>query len=329
MCYYRDIRKGNNVVTSATRIAFGKELIEIAKRNEDFIICNPDTKTCGLQHFGQLYPGREFNFGIAEQNLVGAAAGLASCGNKVFVVLFGVFASMRACEQVRTFICYPKLNVSIIGTHAGLQVGFDGATHMAIEDVSIMRSFPNMTVIEPSDAVSARAAAHAAVEFKGPLYIRLHRNPVDDIHNPSIYHFQIGKANVIYDGGNDVALIVSGIMLKKAMDAAHILCNKGISANVIEMNTLKPIDKKAILKAARDTNAIITVEDHTVIGGLGSAVAEILSEEYPTKMKRIGVLDAFPQSGDPEMLYQEQGMTTNDIVKAAETLVYEKYHNSK
>jgi transketolase len=316
-------------MTLSTRIAFGKELIEIAKENGDFIVCNPDTKACGLESFGQMFPGREFKFGVAEQNLVGAAAGLASCGNKVFVVSFGVFVSMRACEQVRTFICYPGLNVTLIGTHAGLQVGPDGATHMATEDISIMRSFPNMTIIEPSDAVSARAAAHASVDFRGPLYVRLHRDPVEDIHDPDMYRLEIGKANMIYDGGDDITLIVSGILLREALAAANILSDQGILAKVIEMHTIKPIDKQAILKAAKATNAVITIEDHTIMGGLGSAVAEILSEEYPVRMKRIGVLDAFAESGDCKLLYEEHGMTIDDIVSAAEKLVREKRGKQK
>ena len=173
--------------TLATRMAFGQELIEIAKTNENFVVCNADTKTCGLEKFGKLFPEREFSFGIAEQNLVGASAGLAACGNKVFLATFAVFASMRACEQVRTFVCYPNLNVTVIGTHAGLQVGGDGATHAAIEDVAIMRAFPNMTVVQPADAVAAKALAHAAVDFVGPLYVRLHRNPVADLYDPNTY----------------------------------------------------------------------------------------------------------------------------------------------
>lgn len=316
-------------MTLATRMAFGKELIAIAKENADFIICHPDTQACGLEDFGEMFPGREFHFGVAEQNLVGAAAGLASCGNKVFIVSFAAFVSMRACEQVRTSVCYPKLNVTIIGTHTGLQVGPDGSTHMALEDISIMRSFPNMTIIQPSDAVSARAAAHASVKFRGPLYVRLHRNPVDDIHDPDSYRFEIGKANTIYDQGDDVALIVSGILLKQASEAADILLGSGIRAKVIEMHTIKPIDKHAILKAAKSTNAIITVEDHTILGGLGSAVAEILSEEYPVRMKRIGILDAFGESGDCKLLYRENRMTTNDIVDAAKILVEEKRRKKK
>ncbi|MGZ3996482.1 MAG: transketolase family protein [Flavisolibacter sp.] len=313
----------------ATRMAFGKELIEIAKENGDFIICHPDTQACGLENFGQMFPGREFHFGIAEQNLVGAAAGLASCGNNVFVVSFGVFVSMRACEQVRTFICYPNLNVTIIGTHAGLQVGSDGATHMATEDISIMRSFPNMTIIEPSDAISARAAAHASVDFRGPLYVRLHRNPVDDIHNPDTYRFEIGKANMIFDSGDDVTLIVSGILLKEALEAANILSGSGIRAKVIEMHTIKPIDKQAILKAAKSTNAIVTVEDHTIIGGLGSAVAEVISERCPVILKRIGVKDAFGESGDPKSLFIKHGMSTDHIIEAAKEVILYKTLNNK
>ena len=240
----------------ATRMAFGHELIEIAKTREDFVVCNADTKTCGLEKFGTYFPEREFSFGIAEQNLVGGSAGLASCGNKVFLATFAVFASMRACEQVRTFICYPNLNVTIIGTHAGLQVGGDGATHAAIEDVSIMRAFPNMTVIQPSDAVSARAAAHAAVDFKGPLYIRLHRNPVADIHNPDTYQFEIGKSYPILDYGKDLTMFVSGILLKKAMDAAELLRERGVGVRVVDMPTIKPLDRAAVLQAAGETGAL-------------------------------------------------------------------------
>ena len=209
--------------TLATRMAFGQEIIEIAKTNENFVVCNADTKTCGLEKFGKYFPEREFSFGIAEQNLVAASAGMAACGNKVFLATFAVFASMRACEQVRTFVCYPNLNVTVIGTHAGLQVGGDGATHAAIEDVSIMRSFPNMTVVQPADAVAARALAHAAVDFTGPLYVRLHRNPVADLYDPATYKFEWGKANTVVDNGSDMTMIVSGILLKKALDAAAIL----------------------------------------------------------------------------------------------------------
>ena len=301
----------------ATRMAFGQELIEIAKQRDDFVVCNADTKTCGLEKFGKLFPEREFSFGIAEQNLVGGAAGLASCGNKVFLATFAVFASMRACEQVRTFVCYPNLNVTIIGTHAGLQVGGDGATHAAIEDISIMRSFPNMTIVQPSDAVSARAVAHAAVDFKGPLYIRLHRNAVADIYEEGNYKFEIGKSYTVLDYGSDLTMIVSGILLKKAMDAAEILKAQGIGVKVVEMPTIKPLDKLTILEAAKNTGAIMTIEDHTVLGGLGSAVAEVVCQECPVPMSIVGIQDQFGESGDPELLYRDHGMDVDSIVAKA------------
>lgn len=308
----------------ATRMAFGQELIEIAKTNRDFVVCNADTKTCGLEKFGKYFPEREFSFGIAEQNLVGGAAGLASCGNKVFLATFAVFASMRACEQVRTFVCYPNLNVTIIGTHAGLQVGGDGATHAAIEDVSIMRSFPNMTIVQPSDAVSARAVAHAAVDFKGPLYIRLHRNPVADIYDPATYRFEIGKAYTVLDYGRDMTMVVSGILLKKAMDAAEILKGRGIGVKVVEMPTIKPLDRQAVLEAAKETGAVMTIEDHTIYGGLGSAVAEVICQEYPVPMNIVGIQDRFGESGDPELLYRDHGMDVDSIVEKAVTLIARK-----
>ena len=309
----------------ATRMAFGHELIEIAKTREDFVVCNADTKTCGLEKFGTYFPEREFSFGIAEQNLVGGSAGLASCGNKVFLATFAVFASMRACEQVRTFICYPNLNVTIIGTHAGLQVGGDGATHAAIEDVSIMRAFPNMTVIQPSDAVSARAAAHAAVDFKGPLYIRLHRNPVADIHNPDTYQFEIGKSYPILDYGKDLTMFVSGILLKKAVDAAELLRERGVGVRVVDMPTIKPLDRAAVLQAAGETGAIMTIEDHTIYGGLGSAVAEVVCQDCPVPMASVGSQDRFGESGDPELLYRDNGMDVDSIVSKAMALAARKH----
>ena len=309
----------------ATRMAFGHELIEIAKTREDFVVCNADTKTCGLEKFGTYFPEREFSFGIAEQNLVGGSAGLASCGNKVFLATFAVFASMRACEQVRTFICYPNLNVTIIGTHAGLQVGGDGATHAAIEDVSIMRASPNMTVIQPSDAVSARAAAHAAVDFKGPLYIRLHRNPVADIHNPDTYQFEIGKSYPILDYGKDLTMFVSGILLKKAMDAAELLRERGVGVRVVDMPTIKPLDRAAVLQAAGETGAIMTIEDHTIYGGLGSTVAEVVCQECPVPMAIVGIQDRFGESGDPELLYRDNGMDVDSIVSKAMALAARKH----
>ena len=312
--------------TLATRMAFGQELIEIAKTNDKFVVCNADTKTCGLEKFGKLFPEREFSFGIAEQNLVGASACLAACGNKVFLATFAVFASMRACEQVRTFVCYPNLNVTIIGTHAGLQVGGDGATHAAIEDVAIMRSFPNMTVVQPADAVAARALAHAAVDFTGPLYVRLHRNPVADLYDPATYSFEWGKANTVVDYGRDMTMIVSGILLKKALDAADILKEQGIGVQVLDMATIKPLDKEAVITAAKETGAIMTIEDHTIFGGLGSAVSEVVVQNCPVPMEFVGIQDRFGESGDPELIYQDHGMDVDSIVAKAKALAARKRH---
>lgn len=310
--------------TLATRMAFGQELIEIAKTNENFVVCNADTKTCGLENFGKLFPGREFSFGIAEQNLVGGAAGLAACGNKVFLATFAVFASMRACEQVRTFVCYPKLNVTVIGTHTGLQVGGDGATHAAVEDVAIMRALPNMTVVQPADAVAARAIAHAAVDFEGPLYIRLHRNPVPDVYDPATYQFTWCKANTVVDYGSEMTMIVSGILLKKALDAAELLKAQGIGVRVLDMATIKPLDKEAVIEAAKQTGAIMTVEDHSILGGLGAAVAEVVTQTVPVPMDIVGIQDQFGESGDPELLYRDNAMDTESIVARAKALVARK-----
>lgn len=288
------------------------------------MVCNADTKTCGLEKFGKLFPGREFSFGIAEQNLVGGAAGLTACGNKVFLATFAVFASMRACEQVRTFVCYPNLNVTIIGTHTGLQVGGDGATHAAIEDVAIMRAFTNMTVVQPADAVAARAIAHAAVDFEGPLYIRLHRNPVADLYDPESYQFRWGKANTVLDNGTDMTMIVSGILLKKAVDAAAILKEQGINVRVLDMATIKPLDSEAVIKAAKETGAIMTIEDHTVFGGQGAAVSEVVVQNCPLSMEIVGIQDKFGESGDPELLYRDHGMDVDSIVAKAKALVARK-----
>ena len=294
--------------TLATRMAFGDELLKIAETNPDFVVCNADTKTCGLEKFGKRFPEREFSFGIAEQDLVGGAAGLAACGNKVCLATFATFASMRACEQVRTFVCYPKLNVSIIGTHTGLQVGGDGATHAAIEDVAILRAFPNMMIVQPADAVAARALAH----------------PVADVYDPESYRFELGKAHTVLDYGTDLTMIVSGILLKKAIDAAAILREKGIGARVLDMATIKPLDREAVLTAAQETGAILTVEDHTVLGGLGSAVAEVVVQEHPVPMALVGIQDRFGESGDPELIYRDHGMDVDSIVAKAVALVARK-----
>lgn len=308
----------------ATRMAFGKRLMELGAEDPNFVVCSADTKACGIEHFGETYPGREFKFGIAEQNLMGGAVGLASCGNKVFVATFAVFATMRCCEQVRQYVCHTHANVTIVGTHTGLQVGCDGATHAAVEDVGIMRSMPDMTIIQPSDAISAFSLADAALAFKGPLYVRLHRNAVPDIHEED-YKFEIGKVYTLRDYGNDAVLVASGILTAKALTAADRLHEEGIRVKVLEVPTLKPLNKAPILEAARAAGAVVTVEDHNIYNGLGSAVAEVLAEDCPTRMKRIGIPDTFGESAaDPEDLYREHHMTVEDIMQAAKDLVAAK-----
>lgn len=305
-----------------TRIVYGSELIEIAKENNDFVVFNADTKTCHLEHFEDDFPNRAFSFGIAEQNLLAAAAGMASCGTKVIVATYSVFLCMRACEQVRTYICQPNFDVMMIGTHVGLLTGPEGASHTAVEDISIMRAIPNVTIIEPSDAVSAQIMAHEAIKFKGPLYVRLHFKPVPDVHDPNTYRFEFGKANLLKSKENaQVSFLVTGILLGKVLEAEKILEQEGISADVLEFNTIKPIDEDAILQAARKTNALITVEDHTILGGFGAAVAEITSEKHPTFIKRIGIRDVFGESSDPETLYQKNQMTVEDMVNAAKEII--------
>lgn len=306
-----------------TRLVFGKEIVRLAAE-KDFIICNADTKNCGFENFGKLYPNREFSIGIAEQNLIATASGLASCGHKVFVSTYAVFASLRACEQIRTYVCHTKFNVTILGTHVGLQTGKDGASHIAVEDISIMRALPNMTIIEPSDNVAAVKAARIAVDFTGPLYVRLHFGPSPIIHDPDKYEMILGKANVIREYGNDLTFMVSGILLSKVIEAADILREQGINATILEFHTLKPIDEQAIIDAAVKTRAIVTVEDHTILGGLGSMVSEIVSENIPTIVKRIGIRDRFGESGDPELQYAKNKMTVKDMVEAAKYVVSHK-----
>lgn len=302
------------------RMVYGKELINLAKQY-DFMLMNADTKSFGLENFNELYPERTFNFGIAEQNLAAASAGAALCGEKVFFGTFAVFASMRACEQIRTFICYPNLNIVILASHGGLMTGADGATHIAVEDVAIMRSLPNMTVVEPSDAVCAKMLVKLSLEYKGPLYIRFPKGETPVINNEESYTIEIGKGNIIKKYGNDVAIVAMGWLLSKAILASDILKNEGINVTVAEIHTVKPIDKSLITTLAKNCKGIVTVEDHSIIGGLGSAVAETVTECCPIRIKRIGILDMFGESGTPEELYKKNHMEVRDIVKAVKDIL--------
>jgi transketolase len=306
------------------RLLIGKELIRLAG-DHDFMVFNADTKCCGLENFGDIYPDREFGFGIAEQNYFAAAAGYAhTSGQKVIVSTFAVFASMRACEQIRTFICYPRANVTIIATHAGLSTAEDGASHISVEDLSIMRALPNMTILAPSDRAAAISAARVAVEFDGPLYIRFPKAATPDIHDAARYVLEVGKIDVVRDFGCDVVLFASGSMLYRTLQAAELLNSEGIGATVAEVHTVKPLDCDTILYLARRCGAAVSVEDNTILGGLGAAITEVLAENHPIPLKRIGIQDSFGESGEAEQLYIKHQMAVEDIIVAAKYAISKK-----
>ena len=285
----------------ATREAYGEALKELGAENKDIVVLDADlSKSTKTAVFKKAYPERFFNIGIAEQNMMGTAAGMATMGKIPFVSSFAMFATGRAFEQVRNSICYPRLNVKIAATHAGLTVGEDGATHQSIEDISLMRTLPNMTVIVPADAAETRQAVKFAADYQGPVYIRLGRMGVDEVFGAD-YVFEHGKAVQLADG-KDVTLVACGVMTGIARKAAQILVAQGYSARVLNIHTIKPIDREAIAAAAKDTGAIVTCEEHSVIGGLGSAVAEVLVETVPVPMERVGVQDTFGESGTPQEL---------------------------
>lgn len=307
----------------ATREAYGEALKELGGKYENIVVLDADlSKSTKTAVFAKAFPERFFNVGIAEQNLMGVGAGLAAGGKIPFVSTFAMFAAGRAFEQIRNSICYPKLNVKIAATHAGLTVGEDGASHQSIEDISLMRSIPNMTVIVPADAEETRKAIAFAAEYNGPVYIRLGRMSVPDLFAAD-YKFEHGKAVQLADG-KDVTLIATGIMVGTAQKAAEELKQAGISARVLNIHTIKPIDREAIMKAAADTGAIVTCEEHSIIGGLGSAVAEVLVENSPVPMERIGVMDTFGESGTPSALLKKYHLTADDIVAAAKKVVSRK-----
>jgi transketolase len=308
----------------ATRDAYGKALLELGEKNKDVVVLDADlAKATKTIDFSKAYKDRFFDMGIAESDMMSTAAGLSTCGKVPFASSFAVFAAGRAFEQVRNSICYPKLNVKIAATHAGITVGEDGATHQAIEDVALMRSLPNMVVISPADAVEARAAVLAAAEYHGPVYIRLGRLAVPVIHDESSFKFEMGKS-VTMKEGNDVTIIATGIMVAKAMEASDKLKAEGISARVIDIHTIKPLDREAVIKAAKETGAIVTAEEHSIIGGLGSAVAEVVVEEAPALMKRVGLEDTFGQSGSPDELMALYGLTVDRLVEEAKALIARK-----
>lgn len=298
----------------ATREAYGKALVKLGKMNDDVVVLDADlSKSTKTNDFLKAYPNRFFNMGIAEQNLVGAACGFAAAGKVPFASTFAMFATGRAFEVIRNSVCYPKLNVKIAATHAGITVGEDGGSHQSVEDISLMRSIPNMTVVVPADGIEAEKMIFAAAEFDGPMYIRLGRSAVPTIFEED-YNFEIGKGVVLRDG-NDATIIACGIMVNEALIAADMLKEENINARVINMSTIKPIDTDIIIKAAKETKAIVTAEEHSVIGGLGSAVSEVVSESNPIIVKKVGMNDCFGESGTPSELLEKYGLTAKNIVE--------------
>ncbi|MTI68188.1 MAG: transketolase family protein [Firmicutes bacterium] len=298
----------------ATRDAYGEALKELAKENENVIVFDADlSKSTRTAKFKEVCPERFINVGIAEQNLIGTAAGLSTTGKIPFASTFAMFASGRAFEIIRNSVAYPKLNVKIAATHAGITVGEDGASHQSVEDISLMRSIPNMTVLNPADFFEAKKAVFKAAEYKGPVYIRLGRGKVPRIYNED-YNFEIGKGDLLKEG-KDVAIIATGMMVSKALEAREKLLNEGIEARVINIHTIKPIDKEIIIKAAKETKAIVTAEEHSIIGGLGSAVTEVVSENAPIKVKRVGIKDVFGESGKADELVEKYGLTADNLIK--------------
>lgn len=301
---------------TATRAAYGHILKTEVYKNPNVVVLEADLGNATKSNaFKEVAPERYFNMGISEQDLIGTAAGFAAAGKIPLASTFAVFATGRAFEQVRNSVCYPKLNVKICATHAGLTVGADGGSHQAIEDISLMRTLPNMTVINPADAKEAEAAVLAAIDYQGPVYIRLGRAETKDIHDDS-YHFEWGKAEVLRQG-SDVTIFATGIMTAKALDAAEMLAKQGVQAEVINVHTIKPLDEETVIASAKKTGKVVTAEEHSIIGGLGSAVAEVLARQCPTKQAFVGVQDSFGESGSPNDLLEKYGLTTEAIVKAA------------
>lgn len=296
----------------ATRESYGSALVELGKKREDIVVFEADlSKATKSEKFRQAYPDRHFNVGIAEQNMVGMAAGIASTGKVPFATTFAVFAAGRAFEVIRNSVCYPKANVKIAATHAGITVGPDGGSHQAIEDLALMSSLPNMIVLSPADDIEACKCVKAAAEVNSPVYLRFGRIPLDDIYTDE-YDFKIGKGSELVKG-DDVTIIATGIMVHKALKAAEELKHEGINARVINMATIKPIDEEIIIKAAKETKGIVTVEEHSIIGGLGDRVSAVVCENYPTVVKKIGVKDVFGESGSPDALLEKHGLTVDNI----------------
>ena len=307
----------------ATRDAYGEALAELGAVNENIVVLEADlSKSTKTSDFKKVYPERHFNMGIAEQNMLGVAAGFAAAGKVPFASSFAVFATGRAYDQIRNSIAYPNLNVKIAATHAGLTVGEDGGSHQMLEDIALMRALPNMTVIVPADGIETKQAVKAAAEYEGPVYIRMGRPKVPVLFGDD-YKFEIGKGVVLKEG-TDVTLVGTGIMVSKAVEAAELLVAEGISAAVVNISTIKPLDAELIIAQAQKTGAIVTCEEHNIYGGLGSAVAEVLVENCPVPMTRVGVADQFGESGLPDELLEKHGLTAANIAAQAKAVIAKK-----
>lgn len=307
----------------ATRDAYGQTLVELGRENNDIVVLDADlsgsTKTA---LFAKEFPQRFFNAGIAEANMVGMAAGLAAGGMIPFASTFAVFASGRAFEQIRQSLAYPRLNVKIVATHGGITVGEDGGSHQSVEDLAIMRAVPNMVVLCPADGPETAAAVRAVAAYEGPVYMRLGRAKVPTVFSEPVT-FTIGKGQVLRSGV-DLSFVTTGLMTALALAAADILAEEGIRARVVHLGTIKPLDVDLLLQAARETGAIVTAEEHSVIGGLGGAVCEVLGEGFPVPVERVGLRDVFGQSGTAEDLLAYYGLTTAELVEAGERVLRRK-----
>jgi len=298
---------------TSVRKTYGETLAQLGAICDDVVVVDADLSCSTMtMYFGEKFPTRFFNAGIAEQDAICTAAGLATCGKIPFVSTFAVFATGRAYDQIRNTVAYSNLNVKIVATHAGITVGEDGATHQALEDVGLMRAIPNMVVLVPSDSVETKQMIEFAATYKGPVYIRLPRTNLENIHDENIYKFNFAKAEVLAEG-KDVSLITNGETLIEALNAKKLLAESGISAEVVNLHTIKPFDTDSVIKTARKTNKVVVIENHSIYNGLGSAVCEALSENYPCKVKRIGINEVFGQSGEQRELMHYYRLTAQEL----------------
>jgi transketolase len=312
----------SNITKCGSRVTYGKTLLEMGRLNQNVVACDADMSVDTSEFLAKEFPLRQVEVGIAEQNLMNVSIGIATTGKLVYANTYSAFASMRACEQIRTFACYPNLNLRVIAGHGGLTPGTDGPTHQATEDMGIMRTIPNMCVIMPADNSATRALLFKTMDWKGPLFFRLVKGFLPDVYDEN-ETFEIGKGKIVREGA-DVSLIANGDMLFYSLQAAEKLARQGIRARVVDMHTIKPLDTGLVLDCCEKTGAVVTVEDHSIYNGLGSAVAEVIAEERPTPFKRVGVNDTFAESGEFEELLVKYGLSTDDIVRAACEVVGKK-----